>query len=347
MASCQSSECPNGNPPSRLECPTCNKLGIRGSFFCGQECFKSGYGTYNPFPNYNFTGSMRPAYPLSPKRKVPEHIQLPDYVTDGIPTSEIRVSGQPPHILNAEEIEKMRTVCRMSREILDIAAAAVRPGITTDEIDEIVHNATIERNAYPSPLNYRNFPKSVCTSVNCVICHGIPDQRKLKEGDIINLDIDVSVYYQGYHGDVNATYPVGKIDDESAKLIRTSRECLDKAIELCKPGALFRDIGKIMQPHARSNGCSSVRTYTGHGINTLFHCAPNVPHYAKNKAVGTMKPGMVLTIEPMINLGSNWGDVHWPDNWTATTVDGKRSAQFEETLLITETGVEILTAGTH
>ncbi|KAJ7155996.1 peptidase M24, structural domain-containing protein [Mycena crocata] len=383
MTSCQSSECPNGNPPSRLECPTCNKLGIRGSFFCGQECFKSGCdrarsltavqkthkiihnlakhdpaaankdGTYNPFPSYNYTGSMRPVYPLSSKRKIPDHIQLPDYVTDGVPRSEVRASGQPPSVLKSDAIEKMKTVCRMSREILDIAAAAVRPGITTDEIDEIVHNATIERNAYPSPLNYRDFPKSVCTSINEVICHGIPDQRKLKEGDIINLGetIYLSFIYPraGYHGDVNATYPVGKIDDESTKLIRTSRECLDKAIALCKPGALFRDLGKVMQvasePHARSNGCSSVRTYTGHGINTLFHCAPNVPHYAKNKAIGTMKPGMVFTIEPMINLGPSWGDVHWPDNWTATTTDGKRSAQFEETLLITETGVEILTAG--
>ncbi|KAJ7219241.1 methionine aminopeptidase [Mycena pura] len=248
----------------------------------------------------------------------------------------MRAAGQPPRILNAEEIEKMKTVCRISREILDLAAAAVRPGITTDELDEIVHNATIERNAYPSPLNYRNFPKSVCTSVNEVICHGIPDQRKLKEGDIINLGALVPFYC--FHGDINATYPVGKIDEESAKLIRTSRECLDQAIALCRPGALFRDLGKVIEPHARANGCSSVRTYTGHGINTLFHCAPNVPHYAKNKAIGTMKPGM------MINLGSNWGEVHWPDNWTATTQDGNRSAQFEETLLITETGVEILTA---
>ncbi|KAF7294957.1 Methionine aminopeptidase [Mycena indigotica] len=357
MTLCQNPDCPNGNPPSRLECPTCNKLGIKGSFFCGQDCFKSGWvghkiihnvasgvnpdGSYNPFPSFSFTGSMRPVYPLSPRRKVPEHIPVPDYVKDGVPRSEARAAAQTVQILNAEEIQKMRTVCRMSREILDIAAAAVRPGITTDEIDEIVHNATIERNAYPSPLNYRNFPKSVCTSVNEVICHGIPDQRKLQEGDIINLDI--SVFYDGYHGDVNATYPVGKIDDESAKLIATSRECLDKAIAMCKPGALIRDVGKVIEPIARTNGCSSVKTYTGHGIHTLFHTVPNVPHYAKNKAVGTMKAGMVFTIEPMINLGSNWSEVHWPDNWTATTVDGKRSAQFEETLLITETGVEVLT----
>jgi len=366
---CQSSTCPNGNPPSRLECPTCNKLGIRGSLFCGQECFKSGWkahkiihdlatakrslvtnatenkdGTFNPFINYNFTGAVRPIYPLSQKRIIPAHIPRPDYAEDGKPASEIRRAGQPPRVLSGEEQERMRTVCRLAREVLDIAASHIRPGITTDEIDQIVHNAIIERNAYPSPLNYRNFPKSVCTSVNEVICHGIPDQRKLQEGDILN--IDVTLFYEGYHGDLNETYPVGIVDDDSKKLIRTARECLDEAIKLCKPGALFRDLGKTIEPIARSNGCAVVRTYTGHGINDLFHCSPNVPHYAKNKAVGTMKPGMVFTIEPMINLGHNWGEVHWPDNWTATTVDGKKSAQFEETLLITEKGVDVLTAGT-
>lgn len=238
----------------------------------------------------------------------------------------------------------MRTVCRLGREVLDLAASHIRPGVTTDEIDEVVHNACIERNSYPSPLNYRGFPKSVCTSVNECICHGIPDQRKLREGDIINIDI--SLYHDGFHADLNETYAVGEIDEESKKLIRVTRECLDDAIALCKPGTLFRDIGKAIEPKARANGCATVRNYTGHGINDLFHGSPsNIPHYAKNKAVGTMKPGMCFTIEPMINLGSNWDTVHWPDNWTATTVDGRRSAQFEETLLITETGVEILTAG--
>jgi len=369
---CQSDKCPNGNPPSRLECPTCNKLGIRGSFFCGQECFKAGWkshkivhdlarprqpllddpainkdGTFNPFITFGFTGSVRPVYPLSPKRTVPEGIPRPDYADDvaGIPTLEVSKARDPPRILSSEEQEKMRTVCRLGREVLDIAAAAIQPGITTDAIDAIVHEAIVARNAYPSPLNYRTFPKSVCTSVNEVICHGIPDQRKLQEGDIIN--IDVSLYYDGFHGDLNETYPVGRIDEESEKLIRVTRECLDNAIKLCKPGALFRDLGKAIEPHARSNGCSVVRTYTGHGINDLFHPAPNIPHYAKNKAVGTMKPGMAFTIEPMINLGGNWGDVHWPDNWTATTTDGKKSAQFEDTLLITETGVENLTASTR
>ncbi|KIJ69432.1 hypothetical protein HYDPIDRAFT_80706 [Hydnomerulius pinastri MD-312] len=358
---CQSTNCPHGNPPSRLECPTCNKLGIRGSFFCGQECFKSGWkthkivhdlarapakdGTFNPFPNYDYSGTLRPLYPLSPKREVPAHIPRPDYALrdDGVPISEMRTLGHAPRILSPDEIEKMRTACRLGREVLDLAASHVRPGITTDEIDAIVHQATIDRNAYPSPLGYRNFPKSVCTSINEAICHGIPDQRKLREGDIINLDI--SLYYGGFHSDLNATYPVGKIDEESAKLIRTTRECLDASIRICKPGALFRDIGKAIEPIARAAGCAVVRTYTGHGVNDLFHTAPNIPHYAKNKAVGTMKPGMCFTIEPMINLGTNWDALHWDDSWTATTIDGKRSAQFEETLLITETGVEVLTAG--
>lgn len=360
---CQSESCPNGNPTSRLECPTCNKLGIKGSFFCGQECFKGAWkkhkiihelvkpgalptdpkDTYVPWGTFNYTGTLRPLYPLSATREVPAHIPRPDYAEDGIPKSEARKAGQPPRILSPEEQEKMRKVCQLAREVLDLAAAAIRPGITTDEIDEIVHKATIERNAYPSPLNYRNFPKSVCTSVNEAICHGIPDKRKLQEGDIIN--IDVTLYYEGFHGDLNETYAVGEIDEDSKKLIRTTREALDAAIAICKPGVLFRDIGKTIEPIARSNGCAVVRTYTGHGINDLFHTTPNIPHYAKNKAVGTMKPGMCFTIEPMINLGHNWGDMHWPDNWTATTVDGKRSAQFEDTLLITETGVEILTAG--
>ena len=172
------------------------------------------------------------------------------------------------------------------------------------------------------------------------ICLGIPDQYELQDGDIINLDI--SVYYDGMHGDLNETYLVGNADSESQKLVKTTRECLDKAIAMCKPGVLYRDLGNVIQKHASENGFSVVRTYCGHGIHSYFHCAPNVPHYAKNKAVGVMKPGHTFTIEPMINAGV-WQDEHWPDNWTAVTADGKRSAQFEETLLITEDGCEILT----
>jgi methionyl aminopeptidase len=174
-------------------------------------------------------------------------------------------------------------------------------GATTDEVDRVVHDASMERNCYPSPLNYYNFPKSCCTSVNEVICHGIPDQYVLKDGDICNLDI--SVYFDGFHSDLNATYCVGKVDEQGQKLVKNSRKCLDEAIKLVKPGALYRDLGTIIEKTANEDGFSVVRTYCGHGVNSLFHCPPNVPHYANNKAVGTMKPGHVFTIEPMISEG--------------------------------------------
>jgi len=357
VITCQSDNCLNGKPPARLECPTCHKLGITGSFFCEQACFKQNWkshkrvhdlvtsssGTTNPFTSFRFTGSLRPAYPLSPRRRIPDHIPRPDYAEDSVPHSELKegYSGSIK-ILTQEEQEGMRVVCKLAREVLDLAASHIKPGITTDEIDAIVHEACIERGAYPSPLNYRKFPKSVCTSVNEVICHGIPDQRKLVEGDIINLD--VTLYYNGFHGDLNATYPVGRISEESRHLIDTTRRCLDEAIKICKPGTLFRDLGKTIEPIARDNGCSVVRQYTGHGIHQLFHCLPNILHNAKNKAVGQMKEGMCFTIEPMINLGKHFEVEHWPDDWTAVTVDGNRSAQFEETLLITAEGVEVLTS---
>ncbi|EZG07769.1 methionine aminopeptidase, type I [Trichophyton rubrum CBS 735.88] len=257
----------------------------------------------------------------------------------------------------------MRKVCRLSREVLDIAAREIRPGVTTDHIDKVVHQACLEREvsdtesfsfrytgcltvfqAYPSPLNYVNFPKSVCTSMNEVICHGIPDQRPLEDGDILNIDI--SLYHGGFHGDLNETYYVGdkaKADPDAVRVVETSRECLDKAIEIVKPGTLFREFGNVIEKHAKSRDCSVVRSYCGHGINQLFHTTPSIPHYAKSKTVGSAKAGMCFTIEPMINLGS-YRDKTWPDNWTSVTIDGKRSAQFEHTLLVTEDGVDVLTA---
>ncbi|KAI9490924.1 peptidase M24, structural domain-containing protein [Zychaea mexicana] len=348
---CQSLGC---GQPAKLQCPTCIKLKIEGSFFCSQDCFKKNWGSHkavhkakiesephNPFPNYKFTGPLRPVYPLSPKREVPGEIAKPDYAVTGIPVSEQNVRASSTiKCLNEKEIEGMRKVCKIAREVLDIGAAAIRPGITTDEIDRIVHEATIERGAYPSPLNYYNFPKSVCTSVNEVICHGIPDKRPLQDGDIVN--IDVTCYLGGFHGDLNESYLVGNVDEKGQKLVKVARECLQKAIDAVKPGMKYRDFGKIIETHATANGLSVVRTFCGHGINQLFHCAPNVPHYANNKAIGVCKPGHVFTIEPMINEGT-WKDVLWDDQWTATTADGKRSAQFEHTLLVTEDGVEILT----
>ncbi|KAI9503669.1 Methionine aminopeptidase 1 [Coemansia spiralis] len=343
--------------PAKLQCPTCVKLELKGpSYFCSQECFKQNWpnhkaahqvsnpkATYNPFPSYKFTGPLRPVYPLSPYRKVPADIPRPDYADSPYGASKMEQTYGNGQIvcMTPEEIEKMRYVCRLGREVLDIAARAIRVGITTDEIDRIVHEATIERKAYPSPLNYYQFPKSVCISVNEVVCHGIPDQRKLEDGDIVNIDI--SLYRDGFHTDLNKTYFVGNVNEKSKKLVKTTRECLQKAISLVKPGVRYRDLGAVIESHATANGFSVVRSYCGHGVGKMFHSAPNVPHYAKNKTIGIMKPGHVFTIEPMINEGS-YHNQSWNDGWTEVTIDGKRSAQFEHTILVTEDGYEILTA---
>ena len=325
-------------------------------------------GFFNPFPSYSFTGPLRPVYPLSEKRTVPKSIPHPDYAASGIPKSR-GLGRNKIEILDAKAQEGMRKVCKLAREVLDIVAAELKPGVSTDHLDEVCHKACIERNSYPSPLNYNFFPKSICTSVNEVICHGIPDQRLLMDGDIVNLD--VTLYHEGYHGDLNETYYVGdraRADPDVVRVVETARECLDQAIALVKPGCLMRDFGNVIEKHAKAQNCSVIRTYCGHGINSTFHCPPNVPHYAKNKAVGECKPGMTFTIEPMIALGK-YRDVTWPDNWTSTTIDGKKTAQFgmfcppfwltmgdrerrprltylfsEHTLLVTEDGCEILTA---
>ncbi|KAI9825861.1 MAG: Methionine aminopeptidase 1 [Thelocarpon impressellum] len=345
------------NDAGGLQCPSCLKIG-KESYFCSQECFKrswsehkavhggnKGSGQYNPFPTFPFPGPLRPVYPLSPRREVPASIPRPEYFKDGIPRSEqVFVGRNKITVLDLKQQEGMRKVCRLAREVLDMAAREAKPGVTTDHIDEVVHKACIERESYPSPLNYYHFPKSVCTSINEIICHGIPDKRKLQDGDIIN--IDVTLYHGGFHGDLNETYYVGekaKNDADSVRVTETARECLDQAIALVKPGMLFRDPGGVIEKHAKSRDCSVVKTYCGHGVNQLFHTAPNVPHYAKNKTVGAARPGMCFTIEPMINLGTH-KDKTWPDNWTSSTTDGLRTAQFEHTLLVTEDGVEVLTA---
>lgn len=352
---CSSMEC-GKLTASALKCPVCLKQDIL-SFFCDQKCFREAWAThkfhhnkpdnadYNPFPEYEFTGKVEPLYPLSPVSRVPDNIQTPDYAFSGSPTSEIleaRSSIIEP--LNEKQLKKYKTVCKLGREVLDLAAAAIKPGVTTEEIDKIVFEETVKRKAYPSPLNYYNFPKSVCTSVNEIICHGIPDKRPLKDGDIVNIDI--SLYKDGLHTDLNETYYVGdkaKSDPKIVNLVETTRECLQLCIDIVKPGVPFREFGNIIEKHAKQNGCSVVRTYCGHGTGQYFHCSPEVPHYARNKASGVCKKGVIFTIEPMINMGT-WRDVRWPDNWTAATADGKYSAQFEHTLLVTDDGCEILTA---
>ncbi|PNW82456.1 hypothetical protein CHLRE_06g279750v5 [Chlamydomonas reinhardtii] len=350
--------------PAKLQCPNCLKLGLpkEASVFCSQECFKAAWPEHkkvhsppadawlfctkrgkaraDAMPDFEWTGPLRP-YRISPMREIPAHIPKPDYHKDGYPYKEQESRQQQiVPIRGPDDTAGIRAACRIGREVLDLAAAAAKPGVTTDELDRIVHEAMIERGAYPSPYNYFNFPKSVCTSINEVICHGIPDARELQNGDILN--IDVTAYFKGFHGDLNETICVGEVDEEGKKLIKVTHDALMKAIAACKPGVRYRDIGDIITKHASANGFQVVKSYCGHGIGDLFHCAPNVPHYAHNKAVGVMKEGHVFTIEPMINEGS-WRDRTWPDGWTAVTEDGKRSAQFEHTLIVTKDGCEVLT----
>mmetsp|Transcript_23616 Transcript_23616/g.50543 ORF Transcript_23616/g.50543 Transcript_23616/m.50543 type:complete len:412 (-) Transcript_23616:118-1353(-) len=298
---------------------------------------------------YNFSGDLRPAL-MSPRRPITNNrVCKPDYAAHpgGVSDSEQRdrASNNNIRVYGPDELEgecNLRYATKMGREVLDEGGKALRVGVTTDEIDRVIHEACMERDCYPSPLNYYNFPKSVCTSVNEVICHGIPDYREVQDGDIVN--VDVTTYSRGgYHGDLNETFCVGNVDADGRRVVQTAFECLQGALAMVKPGTLYRDLGSTIQRVAAANKCSVVRTYCGHGIGSLFHTAPNVPHYAKNKAKGVMKEGHVFTVEPMINLGS-YADLTWGDNWTAVTSDGKRSAQFEHTVLVTKDGCEILTA---
>jgi methionyl aminopeptidase len=273
---------------------------------------------------------------VSPRRPVPEAIARPDYADNGRP---IRVDE--PMVKSAALIDRMRVAGQVAAEVLAATAEAVKVGITTDELDAVCHQATLERGAYPSPLNYHGYPKSVCTSVNEVICHGIPDSRPLSDGDIVNLD--VTVYLDGVHGDTNATFAVGNVDAASERLIVVTRECLDLGIAAVQPGRPISDIGRAIQRHAEGAGFGVVRNYCGHGIGEVFHSRPQIPHYYEPSASTVMEPGMTFTIEPMITLGT-WRHLDWDDGWTAVTADGRRTAQFEHTVLVTETGAEVLTA---
>lgn len=292
-----------------------------------------------PSDSYRYTGRLRPGS-QSPPRKVPSSIPLPDYAIDGKPRGKVPKFPWTVNSLSDEEIEKMRVSGRLAREVLDIAGKAVGPGVTTDEIDAIVHEATIERGAYPSPLNYHRFPKSCCTSLNEIVCHGIPDSTVMQDGDIVN--IDVTLYFNGFHGDCSEMYLVGNVDPAGKKLVRSTYDSLDRAIEMCGPDVQFNKIGGVIEDFVTKDGFSVVRNFCGHGISSIFHTTPNVVHYKNSEALGIMKPGVTFTIEPMITEGTA-KNVTWPDDWTAATADGKRCAQYEHTLLITEDGVERLT----
>jgi methionyl aminopeptidase len=265
---------------------------------------------------------------------VPPGIARPEYAASGRPAAQGRDVKTP------EELERLRRACRAAARVLRVGSEAVRPGVTTDALDELCHAETVRLGAYPSPLNYRGFPKSICTSVNEVICHGIPDGRPLEDGDIVNLDI--TVYLDGMHGDCSATFLVGQVDEAGQRLVRVARECLERGIAAVRPGRPLSDVGRAIEPHAASHGFGVVRAYCGHGIGETFHTALQVPHHFDPSARRIMEPGLTFTVEPMITEG-DWHDALWGDGWTAVTADGRRSAQFEHTVLVTEDGAEILT----
>ena len=244
-------------------------------------------------------------------------------------------------IKTAQEIEKMRVAGRLAGEVLEMIGPYVRAGVTTDELNQICHDYIVNvQNAIPAPLNYLGFPKSICTSVNHQVCHGIPGPRVLKEGDIINVDI--TVIKDEYHGDTSKMFVIGKPSILAERLIRVTQECLYLGIQQVKPGAHFGDIGAAIQQYAEKNRYSVVREYCGHGIGKIFHEPPNVVHFGQAGTGEEILPGMIFTIEPMINAGKRFVKL-LPDAWTVVTKDHSLSAQWEHTILVTENGYEILT----
>jgi len=304
----------------------------------------SGFGFGKTTTKKKDDGAQQPSV-LSPRRVVPPEIARPDYADDGNPKA--RAPAMPWNIYcnTPEEIECIRKAARAAREVLDLAGQALKPGVTTDAIDELVHTETVKRGGYPSPLNYCGFPKSVCTSINEVVCHGIPcTKTTFKNGDIVN--IDVTVFLDGYHGDCSETYCVGEVDEAGKKLVKVTYDAWQAAIKICKPGVQYCEIGGVIDEIAQANGYTSTRNFCGHGVGKVFHTNPTILHYKNKQNNGEMAPGHIFTIEPMINEGVAQ-NVMWKDNWTAVTRDMKRSAQFEHTLLITSDGVEALTAKTE
>ena len=272
---------------------------------------------------------------VSPQRSVPSDIARPPYV--GQPAPEPYLG---PHVQTAETIEKMREAGRIAAGAMHAGGAAVAAGVTTDELDRVVHEFLVDHHAYPSTLGYRGFPKSCCTSVNEVICHGIPDARPLEDGDLVK--IDVTAYVEGVHGDNCGTFFCGDVDEDSWLLAERTREALNRAINAVRPGRQVNVIGRVIESYAKRFGYGVVREYTGHGVHSSFHSGLVVPHYDEPAYDTVMEVGMTFTIEPMITLGSA-GSLVWEDEWTVVTTDGSRCAQFEHTLVVTETGADVLT----
>ncbi len=272
---------------------------------------------------------------ISPRRDVPQHIVRPEYVGRPAPTP---FSGS--EIKTTEMIDAMRVAGKLAAESLVEVGRHVAPGVTTDELDQIGHEFLCDHGAYPSTLGYRGYPKSLCTSINEVICHGIPDSTRLRDGDVVNVDI--TAYIGGVHGDTNAMFLVGDVAEEPRLLVERTKEALDRAIAAVQPHRSFNVIGRVIESYAKRFNYGVVQDFTGHGIGTSFHSGLIVPHYDDPRFDQPMEVGMTFTIEPMLTLGTIEWD-QWSDGWTVLTRDRQLSAQFEHTLLVTPTGAEILT----
>ncbi|HEX3779048.1 MAG TPA: type I methionyl aminopeptidase [Pseudonocardiaceae bacterium] len=271
----------------------------------------------------------------SPRRPVPGTIVRPEYVDKPNPQRDTSDGIRTPEI-----IEAMRVAGRLAAQALAEGGKRVAPGVTTDEVDAVVHEFLCDHGAYPSTLGYRHFPKSCCTSLNEVICHGIPDSTVIEDGDICN--IDVTAYIGGVHGDTNATYLAGEVSEDARLLVERTHEATMRAIKAVRPGRQLNVIGRVIEAYAKRFDYGVVRDFTGHGVGPYFHGTPTVLHYDEPSVTMEIKPGMTFTIEPMITLGTVDYDV-WEDGWTVTTKDKKLTAQFEHTLVVTEDGAEILT----
>jgi len=272
---------------------------------------------------------------VSPMRTVPVGIDRPDYAATGTP------SDRATRAIRTEaEIEAMRVAGRVAADALIEVGRHVAPGVTTDELDRIGHDAMVAAGSYPSTLNYRGYPKSLCTSVNEIVCHGIPDSRRLQEGDIVN--VDVTAYIGGVHGDTSATFLVGEVDPRSRALVDATRHAMHAGISVVRPGARIRDIGQAIEGVVLPLGYSIVREFIGHGIGDQFHTSLQIPHYFDPRNDMELLPGMTFTVEPMINIGRA-AVTMWDDGWTVSTADMQRTAQFEHTVLVTDDGHELLT----
>ncbi len=274
-------------------------------------------------------------YPLTARRQVPRSITRPHYVGRPAPDP-----YRGSHVQSPEVIQKMRVAGRIAAQAMHVAAEAIAPGITTDELDAVAHAFICDQGAYPSALGYRGFPKSICTSVNEVICHGIPDSRPLEDGDLVK--IDVTVFIDGVHGDNCGTFFCGEVDQASADLTERTQEALNRAIKAVRPGRQVNVIGRVIESYAKRFGYGVVRDYTGHGVHTAFHSGLVIPHYDEPSLTTVIEPGMTFTIEPMLTLGDQANHL-WRDGWTVVTNDGSRCAQFEHSLVVTPQGAEILT----